>query len=97
MAPRETTTGMNLAVLTALMLLLAATVGLAMVNVEDYLPGQHWGIATAMTIAVIKAALVATYFMHLRTTETTTRLFAAAGFIWLGIMMTLTLIEMATR
>jgi cytochrome c oxidase subunit 4 len=93
----EPTTAVNIGVLVALMALLAATIGLALIDVDRFLPGHGWGLPLAMAIACLKAALVVAYFMHLRYGERMTRVFAAAGFVWLGLMLTITMIEVATR
>ena len=51
----------------------------------------------ALTIASIKATLVVLYFMHVRYSSRVTWLFVAAGFIWLLIMIDLTLSDYLTR
>ena len=51
----------------------------------------------ALTIAVVKALLVLTFFMHLRYSTRLTVLTALAGFFWLGILIFLTLNDYATR
>ena len=51
----------------------------------------------AMTIAVVKALLVALYFMHLRYGSRLNALFAGAGFLWLAILLVLTLSDYWTR
>ena len=96
-AKGEPTTLVNLAVLTALMALLVVTVGLALIDVDRYLPGHGWGLPLAMAIASLKAMLVVAYFMHVRYGDRLTRVFAAAGFVWLGIMAVIVFIEIATR
>ena len=45
----------------ALLALTLLTTGMAFVDL-----GAHWNIAFALAIAVVKASLVAAYFMHLR-------------------------------
>ena len=74
-----------------LMLLLVATVGVAKV------PLGVFSLAVAMAIAAIKAALVALYFMHLRFSTPLTRVFAAAGLLWLLIALVLTMADYLTR
>jgi cytochrome c oxidase subunit 4 len=69
------------AVYGALMVLLVLTVAIS------YFHLGVLGIILALTIAVIKALLVMTYFMHLRYTSRLTWLFAGAGFVWLLIML----------
>ena len=51
----------------------------------------------ALTIAVTKALLVLTFFMHLRYSTRLTVLTALAGFFWLGILIVLTLNDYFTR
>lgn len=69
---------------TALMVLLALTTGLAFVQL---------GIAqlgVSLAIAVTKALLVLLLFMELKASSGLVRVFAAAGFFWLLIMIALT-------
>ena len=96
-AKGEPTQMTNVVVLTTLMALLVLTVGLALVDVDRYLPGHGWGLPLAMAIASLKAVLVVAYFMHVRYGDRLTRVFAAAGLVWLGIMATIVMIEVATR
>ena len=66
-----------------------------------------WGIAqldlgrlnvvAALTIAVAKMLLVILFFMHVRYSTRLTWIFVAAGFIWLLIMLDLTLSDYLTR
>ena len=51
----------------------------------------------AMTIAVIKALLVVLYFMHVKYSSRLTWLFAAAGFVWLVLMIGLTIADFDSR
>jgi len=75
----------------SLMLLLLLTWGVAQVNL-----GRLNAVA-ALTIAVTKMLLVILYFMHVRYSERRTWVFVAAGFIWLLIMIDLTLGDYLTR
>jgi cytochrome c oxidase subunit 4 len=50
-----------------------------------------------MGIAVAKAALIVSFFMHLRYGQRLTWVFAGAGFFWLAIMLALTMGDYATR
>jgi cytochrome c oxidase subunit IV len=74
-----------------LLVLLALTVGAA------YVPLGEFNTITAVSIAVIKAVIIALYFMHLRYSPRLTWVFAGAGFFWLLILFTLSLGEYATR
>ena len=51
----------------------------------------------AMTIAVLKGAVVAAIFMELRERNPLTLTFAGAGFFWLGIMLWLAFSDYTTR
>ncbi|HTX52915.1 MAG TPA: cytochrome C oxidase subunit IV family protein [Candidatus Baltobacteraceae bacterium] len=52
----------------------------------------------AITIAVIKMALVALFFMHLRYTRIRlTYVFTAAGLLWLALLMAFTWTDVITR
>lgn len=75
----------------ALLVLLLLTVGAGFLN----LGALH--VVVALTIAVVKAVLVALYFMHLRDSSKLTWTFAAAGLIWLLILMVLTMNDYLTR
>lgn len=75
----------------ALFVLLVVTVGAAYVNLGPL------NTVTAMAISLCKAALIILFFMHVRRSDPLIRLFVAAGFFWLGIMLTLTLSDFLTR
>ena len=75
----------------SLMLLLLLTWGIAQVNLGTF------NIVAALTIAVTKMLLVILFFMHVRYSKPLTWLFVAAGFIWLLIMIDLTLSDYLTR
>jgi cytochrome c oxidase subunit 4 len=51
----------------------------------------------ALAIAGFKAALVALFFMHLRTSSRLTWLFAGVGVFWLALLIALTLSDVLTR
>ena len=51
----------------------------------------------ALAIAVVKASLVVLYFMHLRYSSRLTTLVVFAGFVWLGILILLTLSDYLSR
>src|SRR5436190_10204975 len=76
--------------LTLLMLLLL-TWGLAQLNLHQF------NAAAALTIATVKTLLVMLVFMHVRYKPPLTWVFAAAGFIWLVIMIDLTLSDYMSR
>jgi cytochrome c oxidase subunit 4 len=51
----------------------------------------------AVSIAVLKATLVILYFMHVRYNDNIVRIAVFAGFLWLGIMIVLTLSDYIAR
>ena len=75
----------------ALMVLLLLTWAIAKVHLGPF------NVVAALTIAITKMALVLLYFMHVRYSSRLTWLFVAAGFIWLLIMIELTLSDYLTR
>jgi cytochrome c oxidase subunit 4 len=82
-------------VFAALMVLLIITLFAAAFDLSHI-----WGpmnIIIAMTIAVVKAALVILYFMHVRYSSRLTWFFAGAAFIWLAIMFSITLADYFSR
>ena len=54
-------------------------------------------VVVALTIAAGKATLVALFFMHLIHTHHRTKVLAAAGILWLLILIGLTLSDVLTR
>ena len=74
-----------------LMVLTAITVGAA------YLDLGPMNVVVALTIAITKSTLVVLYFMHVRYSGHLTKVVAAAGFLWLAILMALTLADFLTR
>jgi cytochrome c oxidase subunit IV len=81
-----------LAIFFALVVLTLATTGIAFIDL-----GAGWNATVALAIAAGKASLVALYFMHLHNSSPLTRLFAAAGIFWIGILVTLTVSDYLTR
>ena len=75
----------------ALIVLLAITLG------SSYVPLHHLNAAVNLLIACIKALLVAVFFMRLRSGDALTRLAAAAGVLWILILLTLGLADVLTR
>jgi cytochrome c oxidase subunit 4 len=75
----------------ALLLLLFLTWGLAQVDLGPF------NNLAALGIAFAKMTLVLLFFMHLRWSNPLTWMFAAAGFVWLLIMLDLTLSDYLTR
>ena len=75
----------------ALLVLLLLTFGLA------HLDLHHFNVAAALTIALLKMMLVILVFMQVKYKPPLTRLFVAAGFIWLLIMIDLSLSDYMSR
>ena len=74
-----------------LMLLLAATWGLAELNLGGF------SIVAALSIAVVKMVLVILYFMHVRYSSRLTWVVVVSGFFWLAILIALTMSDYLTR
>jgi len=75
----------------ALMLLLAATVAVHFMNLGST------GTAFGILIAIVKALLVAAFFMHLRWSSRVIWVAAGAGCFWLAIMVSLSMSDYFTR
>lgn len=75
----------------ALMLLLALTWSIGYINLGLF------NVVIALAIAIIKALLVAMFFMHIKGSSRLLHLAATAGVIWLIIMLALTLTDYFTR
>ena len=54
-------------------------------------------VVAAYTIAAVKAILIILYFMHVRKSSHLTWAFAGSGFMWLGILLVLTMGDYLTR
>lgn len=75
----------------ALMVLLGVTVWAAHIHLGE------WAGAVALLIAAVKTVLIGVIFMHLGSESALIRLFATAGFLWLAIMLAITLSDYETR
>jgi cytochrome c oxidase subunit IV len=75
----------------SLMVLTAATVGAAYVNLGPF------NIVIALAIATVKATLVVLYFMHARYSPKRTQLVIICAIFWLAVMLALTLSDYSTR
>ena len=76
---------------TALMLLLALTWGIGYINLGLF------NLVIALTIALMKAGLVALFFMHIKGSNRLLQLAAVTGAMWLLILILLTLSDFLTR
>lgn len=83
--------GTYVVIYVALLILLGATFGVYYINLG------FWSIALGITIAVVKAVLILLYFMHVRFSSRLVWIFAIAGFVWLAILVSLTLSDYISR
>jgi len=74
-----------------LMALLTATL------VLSYIPMGKFNTVSAIGIAVLKALVVALFFMHLKRPDPLLRLTGAAALLWLFFMFSLTLADVLQR
>ena len=73
---------------------------LALLTISVVVAFLHLGvmaILVPMLVAVLKASLVIAIFMHVRGSSPTTKLFVGAGFVWLAILIGLTMADYLTR
>ena len=75
----------------ALMVLLALTWGIGYINLGSF------NLVVALAIAITKAGLVALFFMHIKGSNPLLKFAAAAGLMWLMILLALTLSDYMTR
>ncbi|MGE0682662.1 MAG: cytochrome C oxidase subunit IV family protein [Candidatus Binatia bacterium] len=85
------TVGLYVTIFGALMVLTAVTVGVAFLNLGPL------NNVVALGIAGIKTSLVVLFFMHVHYASRTTKIFAAAGFFWLSILIIFTVSDMHVR
>lgn len=78
-------------VLVALLILTALTTAVAFVDLGTL------NAPVGLAIAAAKATIVALIFMHLRDSTRLTIAVVISAFLWLGIMMTLTMSDYLTR
>jgi cytochrome c oxidase subunit 4 len=75
----------------ALLILLAATIGLSFLNLGTF------NSLAALAIAFIKMLLIILFFMHVRYSSRLIWVAAATGFLWLGILIVLAMSDFITR
>jgi cytochrome c oxidase subunit 4 len=75
----------------ALLILLGGTIGGAYVDLGI------WNTVAAIAIAVVKALLVVLFFMHVKYSSNLTRVYVLVGFLWLALLIGLTLADYLTR
>ena len=73
------------------MVLTAVTVAVA------YLDLGPLNTIAALSVAVTKAALVILYFMHVRYSPSLTKLVVAGSFLWLFILLSITMSDYISR
>lgn len=78
-------------VFVALIALTALTTGVAFINLG------RLNTVAALAIAVAKMLLVILFFMHVRYSSGLTRIVIVAAFLWLAILLSLTLSDVLTR
>lgn len=74
-----------------LIALTVTTTGMAYVDLGPF------NVYIALTIAIIKATLVVLFFMHVKESGGITRVYVAAGFFWLAILILLTITDYMSR
>ncbi len=79
------------AIFLALIVLTWVTTAIAYIDLGPF------NVYVALTIAVIKATLVVLFFMHVKYSERVTKIYVAAGFFWLIIMIGMTLVDYISR
>ena len=78
-------------VFAGLILLTVVTTAVAFVDLGPF------SVVVALVIAVCKMLLVALFFMHVRHSHGVMRLVVLGGFVWLGILIMLTMSDVASR
>ena len=84
-------------ILLALMALLVLTVVAAFIDLDKKFHGGYWNMSLAILIAMLKGILIILFFMHVKYSSRLTWAFAGAAFVWLGILLTLTMTDYASR
>ncbi len=79
-------------------MIFAALIALALLTTgAAYIDLGFFNPIVAMTIAVIKMVLVILFFMHVRWSSRMTWVFVGAGFVWLAILLMLSLSDYVSR
>ncbi len=84
--------GTYVAVFVALVALTFATVGASFIPLTG-----GWHIAIGLTIGLVKASLVALFFMHMIGSPRLTWCIVAISLLWLTVLVSLTFLDYATR
>lgn len=80
--------------ITIFLMLMIFTALTVFASFKDFGPGNT---IIAVSIAMIKASLVVLYFMHVRYNDNVVRIAVFTGFLWLGVMIVLTLSDYIAR
>ena len=91
-ATEHVSLGTYFVVFAALMVLLVLTVMAAF-----WIHLGNLNILVALGIAIVKAALVVLYFMHVKYASRLTKIFVSAAFLWLLILFAFTFSDYLTR
>ncbi len=75
----------------------ALLVGTALTVIFAFINLGNFNIVAALLIAIAKALLVITFFMHVKYSSRLTKLWVAVGFIWLFIMLAITMTDYLSR
>lgn len=89
--PTPASMASHLWVLVALLALLALTAGIA------WVPMGAFNTVANVGIAVAKALLVMMFYMRLKADKPVLHIVAAIGFVWLAVLLALSLGDMLTR
>jgi cytochrome c oxidase subunit 4 len=82
---------------TYLMVFLALIVGTVLTWQVALIDLGPFNIVVALAIAVSKASLVVLFFMHVKYSTRLTKLVVIAGIFWLGILLSITELDLLTR
>jgi len=83
------------AIFLTLLLMTFVTVQVSFLDLDRILP--HLNIVAALAIAVFKAVLVILFFMHLKYSPRLTWLVVGASFVWLAILLLVTVADYTSR
>lgn len=83
--------GIYLTIILTLLVLTAATVGAAYINLGPF------NIVVALAIATVKATLVVLFFMHAKYVPKRTQLVIIAGIFWLALLLFMTMSDYISR
>jgi cytochrome c oxidase subunit 4 len=82
---------------TYIVIFVALLIGTALTVMARQVDLGAWNMPIAMTIAVVKTALVVLYFMHLRHAASLTWVVVLGAFLWVVVLFVLTFSDYLTR